>query len=373
MNADAPLSPVTPSPAQFDGEKPLSGGGVTSLCYFRPGDARQPLVLFLPGGGHLARVVYGHGGARREDFLDFWLERRGLGLMALSYPGGHPAVGAAQPDLTISAWADHIAWAVAETRHEGPLVIAMWSMAGRSVRTVNQALLSKGFAIDCFVSLAATPPLPGLMPLTTGGEPLTEDGLWAIGCTGGGPTARGLLFLTDLAGQDRGAGRAIIARDDYLCHYLSNTPIMLRGVSQRWSGGTMGWDAGAALADMGVDRFQEYPLTAVIAPTDPIDGHHVLGDRAGWGFLNVQKLMAATATSEGGGGLVDRDCWTRFSDLINAIPQRLHRSVPGGHFFFVGEGGARETVRQMVALSDEVRAVRAEIQSCLRPTAEPPC
>jgi hypothetical protein len=53
--------------------------------------------VFLPGGGHLARVAYGHPGRRPDDFLDQWLAWRGHSLLALSYPTDHPVTGTTCP------------------------------------------------------------------------------------------------------------------------------------------------------------------------------------------------------------------------------------------------------------------------------------
>ena len=58
------------------GEALRTAHGVTQLAYFRAGRSDRPLAVFLPGGGHLARVAYGHEGADRRSFIDAWLAER---------------------------------------------------------------------------------------------------------------------------------------------------------------------------------------------------------------------------------------------------------------------------------------------------------
>ena len=137
--------------------------GVPHIVYYRPGSEHRPLAVFLPGGGHLARVVYGYPGADPRDFVDSWLAQEGYGLLALSYPSDHAVFPMNCSDLSISQWAASIAELVCdrlrETAHR-EFVVLGWSPAGRSVVAIERALRSLGLRQLCFVSLAATAPLP---------------------------------------------------------------------------------------------------------------------------------------------------------------------------------------------------------------------
>lgn len=346
----------------FAGEQRIEHDGIAGLQYFRPGDPERPLVVFLPGGLHLARIGYGDPASRRVDFLDYWLERRGMGLLGLSYPSDHPAVGAAHPDLTIAAWADWVASAtLAALREttERPVAVAMWSMAGRSVAAVNAALVRRDIDATCFLSLSATPPLPGLLLVKPGGESLTSQGLWAGTVTTAPKGIHDPRFqksLTGLAQQAHDNGRPILDEEIYLQHYICNTPIMLRGTPQRCHASGPVWDLEEAQNDMGTTRFDEFPLTAIIAPTDRTDEAHVLGDRTAWHFLNTQRIRADAASLQ-----LSADQWTHLRTLVGTLPSRLYREMRGGHFFFVGARGAEATADHIASLIDEARSLHTQL------------
>lgn len=354
--------------ALFAGEERLLRAGVTGLRYLRRGHDHQPLVIFLPGGAHLARIAYGDPTSSRMDFLDYWLEERGIGLAALSYPSDHPAIDAVLPALTIDEWAQWIATVVAEvlgTASNRSVVVAMWSMAGRSAAAVNARLAKQGINAICFISLAATPPIPGLIPIRHGGEALTPGGLWARTVTSASDGIQDWiiqLFLFGLADQAQRNGRQIIDEQIYLRDYLCNTPIMLRGSSQRYTELGIVWDLEAAEADTSATHFSCFPQTAIIVPTDRSDESHALGDQTGWSFFNAQNIRAIAAASE-----LEAKQWEKLRALVRELPQRLYREVPGGHFFFVGESGAKATVEQMSQLIDEARRLHNEIESILKP------
>ncbi|MDA9489591.1 hypothetical protein [Bradyrhizobium sp. CCBAU 11361] len=352
--------------ALFPGEKRIEHAGIAGLRYLRLGDPGRPLLVFLPGGGNLARIAYGDPGSCRFDFLDYWLERHGMGLLGLSYPSDHPTIGAALSDLTIAAWADWVGAITSAVLRETPerqVVVAMWSMAGRSVAAVNAALVRHGIDAICFLSLAAVPPLPGLILVSSGREPLTSQGLWARTVTAAPDGIRDRYvqeFLAGLRDQGRDNSRSILDEEIYLRHYMCNTPIMLRGTAQRYSSSGSSWDIEQAQDDMGATRFAEFPLTAMIVPTDRVDERHALGDRTAWHFFNVQRIRAEVAPLE-----LAVDQWTNLRTFVERLPLRLYREIRGGHFFFVGARGAEATVAHISSLIYEAQGLRSKLETIL--------
>ena len=329
---------------------------VRGLTYSRKGIDTRPLVVFLPGGAHLARVFYGDPLSSRPDFLDYWLEEKGWGILALSYPSDHPSIGAPVPDLTIAAWAGWVAAVTADTLRETParpVAVAMWSMAGRSVAAVNTALAARGVDTVCFLSLAASPPLPGLNFVEPGGDLLTPEGLWE-----GGVYVDG--FVPSLVRQDQLNGHEIIDEGRYLEHYRCKTPVMLRGTPQRFSTEGSYWNHEEAHHDTRVSSFSDFPLTATISPTDPSDGKHVLCDRANWNFFNLQRINTQLHAID-----LDAARWASLRTLTEAIPARLSRNVTGGHLFFLGASGAEATVAHIIELFAEVDKLRLEIRDII--------
>ncbi|RVK92342.1 hypothetical protein [Sinorhizobium meliloti] len=351
---------------RFPGEAIAEYAGLKSLQYYRPGSPTAPLMVFLPGGAHLGRIAYGDPSSSPTDFLDYWLERAGIGLLALSYPSDHPATCLPPRDLTIARWAEWIASATKKALEDTPsreVIVAMWSMAGRSVAAVNSTLGRAGIVPKCFLSLAATPPLPGLIPIQPGGEMLTTQGLWARTPESAPANDRDpitLGFLAELAGLAKLNGREIIEREVYLNQYICNTPIMLRGTAQRYSSDGEYWAPGEAEIDMSTVRFSAFPFTAMLVPTDQTDESHVLGDRAAWHFCNVQKIRADVS----GRHFSSKD-WSKLRALVQGLPGKLHREMHGGHFFFVGEDGARRTVVHLSDIIAEVEKLTGELSNLL--------
>ena len=54
----------------FDGETLDMANAAPALIKFIPGNLKKSLIVFIPGGGHTARIAYGgHPGGQQEDFL----------------------------------------------------------------------------------------------------------------------------------------------------------------------------------------------------------------------------------------------------------------------------------------------------------------
>jgi hypothetical protein len=337
------------------------GAGCPVLTYFRRGSLADRSVVFVPGGSHLARIAYGHPGARREDFLDFWLERLGFGLIALSYPLEHPIFERVYPDLTVDEWGASAASVVKSLADEQGLgqrvIVAGWSMAGKVVRAFARHGATLGLSVDGFLSLAASPPIPGLAAPSPRLIRLTPDGLRDTTSPVEGVSLDELLWRGGLAEQNEIVGRTVIESRVYREEYRGNYPLQLRGEPERLVNGEIVRDWGAAIEDAGSFEFGDYPLTGMIVPSSQSDLRHALTDQAAWSLINAQTILAWLD----GKPHPDRRDWMRLRALISALPHRLTRTMDGGHFFFVGEAGARTTATFMSELYDEICVVKSEL------------
>jgi hypothetical protein len=334
------------------GEVLRIGAGVPQVVYYRSGREECPLAVFLPGGGHMARVAYGHTGAEPRDFIDAWLADEGYGLLALSYPSDHAAFPSLRPDLSILEWASSIAELVREHVCKTPsreIVVLGWSGAGRSVVAIERALRSRGLGQLCFVSLAATAPLPNLFPSPVSLERFTEQGFWDS-------STRHRQWWKQVKHQVGAMGGPAIGAKTYLRHYVVNSPFPLRG--QARANAPSG--ASVCLAEeIGAFSYEDYPTVAAVIPEGVDDRLHAFTDCATWGAINVQRI----ARGPGKGVEVPAADWPALRDLICRVPQRLSRTIQGGHFFFIGEVGAMTTVRKVMELTGEARSFRDELQS----------
>lgn len=319
----------------------LDGGGVPLLAHRRAGDRAKPLLVFLPGGGHLGRIAYGHPGGAPRDFLAHWLGERGFGFLALSHPGEHPDVPLGLPAMTSAEWASCAAAAVkglVERDGLAPAIVLLaWSMGGRVMPAFARAAARLGLDLRCFVSLAASPPLPGLAGWAPGGEPLTPAGFWDLG-----PRTDG--FAAQLAEQGPDIIPDAVYRRDYLCA----TPLGLRGAGQ-----DVGAGDGMLTVEAATFDFAHLPPVAMLVPSRPSDPSHALTDRTVWGLLIQRRLYARYCA----GRRIAPEAWPELVALVRGAPDALARDVDGGHFFFIGESGARITagyVDDLIDASEEV-------------------
>ena len=148
----------------WDGEEVRMGAGYPFIAKFVAAERDAPLVVFIPGARSLARIAYGgHEGGLDEDFLAYWLNREGYNFLGISYPvlTADGAFDEAHPDMTVRAWGHgsaEITKAVMEERGlTGPVIVAVWSMGGKSVQPFAEAAAELGIDLDFHVALAATP------------------------------------------------------------------------------------------------------------------------------------------------------------------------------------------------------------------------
>ncbi|WP_321897003.1 hypothetical protein [Burkholderia cepacia] len=340
------------------GERLWRIDGVEVLAYYRRGQQDLPLIVFFPGGGHLARIAYGHAGADPRSFIDYWLEQAGYGLLALSYPGDHAVFSGRYPELTIGGWTELAARiandVVAAEGLSGVLTAMGWSMAGRFPAAFAAAARERNMQVDCFVGLAASAPLPGLVPVRPQ-EPLTKDGLWDLFRPEADGAGRLPRWRSEISQALDSSGRPAVPADAYDQHYVQANPIGLRGERPKDASGNTEIDDSARAFS-----YAEFPWIASISPSGQSDARHALTDSAVWGAYNAQKLYLAAAARLARGAVPD-ERWSQIVTLARSLPSRLNRLVPGGHFFFFGAHEAHHVVQQVVELQHEVTLLTREI------------
>lgn len=341
------------------GEQIRAGAGYPALSRFTPGEPGRPLVVFVTGGGVLARVAYGHGGERQEDFLAHWLRQAGYPFLAVSYPIDHPVFDAPYPAFSVRDWGQQTAEIVERLVIEAGLprvaLALAWSMAGRIAAPLNAALARRGVAIELFVAMSASTALPGLLPALDHLQP-SAKGLaqvegafvdWLIDC---------------LHDQNALAGHTLIADETFRKEFTGDLPVNLAATALRYRNGAFVSDPLADADDVGATRYGDFPPLALITHASSRDPRHALGDRSAWGFYIAQTLCARRLWPRAVElAALPREQWRRIVELVNGAPDELSVALPGSHLFFVGEAGARATV----AALDTLRAKTASLDAAL--------
>jgi surfactin synthase thioesterase subunit len=335
----------------FEGERVYQTSLYPMLAHHLPGSVTRPLLVFVPGGGHLARIGYGHPGGRRDDFLAHWLNRVDFEVLSVSYPSEHAAISASAQTMTITQWAQCIAEVVTQiidspkSLQARPIVLIGWSMAGRLARSFAVAAHNNGLTLRCFISLAATAPIPNLTTPREGGESVTELGFWDA-------STRLAQWEAELTAQEHLNSRVIIPRDIYQRHYRCHNPVLLRAEIREQV--PAAWSMADILDDLGTFGYEQYPLCAAIVPTSAKDARHVLTDQATWTFINSQMIYCNLHNrSRHRLAELDEVTWLNIRRHVAALPDKLFREMNGGHFFFVGERGARQTAAYIDELVEE--------------------
>ncbi|NNC99064.1 MAG: hypothetical protein HKN85_02675 [Gammaproteobacteria bacterium] len=326
-------------------------------------DKDAPLVVFTPGKGALARVGYGgHEGGLQQDFLAHWLNELGYNFLGISYPlltKGH-AFEEAEPTFTVRAWGRGMAEITRDIRQEqgltGRIIHTAWSMGGKSAQPFSESAKALGLELDFFVSLASTPPIPGILGMNAE-APKHQSGL--VKLPESGPTGdKGLKPAETII------GRVIIPHDVLLTDYLGHTPVQLvaRGLRFNEENNEFVRDHWADMQDTKFYDIDNFPMVAMIIPQDKYDHRHTLTDRATWGYYITHKMLRLAGSAKQIIGMDDAK-FARLSELVNSAPDRLAVNIEGNHFFFIGEHGAKATAEAIKVLDGRMANVKREFEA----------
>lgn len=348
----------------YPGEKLVAAAGYPALMKFVDGGESRPLVVFITGGGVLARIAYGHPEGSPRDFLAHWLAEAGHPFLALSYPIDNPVFDSVHPAFSVRDWGAQSAEIVAKTvkanRLPTDVVVLAWSMAGRIAEPLGRALARHGIGVELFVAMAASAPTPGLQPGLDRIRP-AANGL--------GDLSGGFLdwLVGSLDGQRGARGTSVVAEDQFRAEFTGNVPVNLCATALRYGEHGFFADGAADLADTGALNYAGFPPLAAMTHRSVTDARHALGDRGAWGFYISQTLCERFPLAQAGLlGELPKEAWNRLTALIAVAPGELTATVSGNHLFFVGERGAQETVEALGLL----RARARRLHDALREIAE---
>ena len=357
-----PVERSEAGPHLYAGEEMLKTNAIQTLNFFQAGDPRKPLVIFVPGGYHLARVAYGYPDGNQKDFLAYWLKKKGYSFLAASYPTGNRVYSEVYPAFSIRDWGRQVA-AVAKhyvERHglTGEIIVLGWSAGGQIAQSVYEASRSAGLDMSLYVSLASTPPIP-LLLAAPGAISQAENGLSKA------PQFYD-LFRRYVTAQDKMNGHTIIPWDRFESDVLGDIPVALNAImiASRYRNGAFVEDLEWAMADTGALKVADFPMVVTISGDKVLDNDHALTDRGNWGLYQVQHLyrtivLPALSKSE----KIAPGDWQELMDRMNYVTSgALNARVPGNHFFWYGEIGARQTVETFEILRLRAQNLRMSIE-----------
>lgn len=335
----------------YENEQLIEAAGAQSLVYFKKGDAKKPLLIFIPGDSHLARIAYGYPQGQAKDFLAYWLNLRGYSFLALSYPTDNPIFSKTYPGFTIKQWGDQVAEIAKKIINENQLnnqiVVLAWSMGGSIEQSITIAAKKQNLNLLAFIGLAAVPPLPYIMqsgPYSTGD--MLKNGL-------ADRKSLQAVFVDLLNKQSQYNQHEIIDPVMYKQEFLGNIPAGLSAEGYIFQDNKLVKNIPQTLKDSGVFDFANTPWIALIEDTSTDTAKISLIDPFSWDFMRAEMIYKNYLKSIDYSKLT-RVNWQKIKELINELPKSLKIQVNGNHFFFVGEKGAQASANAIAVLINRV-------------------
>ena len=359
-------SAIAQASALWPGEVSMTAAGYPAVVKFVKGDPNKPLIVFIPGAHHTARVAYGHEGSHKQDFIEFWLHKQGYNFLAITYPIETKSglMKETHPTFTIQDWGKQAAIItheiIKDNELSGNVILIGWSMAGKVAQPFGAAAKEIGLDVDFFISFAATPPVIGIVGMNKKID-MAPSGL--------ADRSKDIpkWYAQTKSNESLNGDREIIPWPIFESEYVGNIPVQLQGYGLRYKKGEKEFSRNfwEEVEEAKPYDFQNFPLVAMIMPGSAVDGRHAMTDSSAWAVFIANKIMRDYCKGVDLKKLPEE----KFRSLVNLIrtaPQQLSTEVyKGNHFFYVGESGAREAVVQVMVLEEKVHAMKSELSSLL--------
>lgn len=342
----------------YPNEQLLSFANAQTLTYFSKGRPDKPLIVFVPGDSHLARISYGSPQGLKKDFLAYWIKQKGYSFLGASYPLANPVFTQKYPEFTIQQWAQQLVksaqFYIKKNQLGNHIVVLGWSMGGAVEQVVYAAAQKEGLEMDLFIGLAAVPPLPYIM----------QHGSFDTGTMGTDYLAKRSQivpwFTQQLRAQNALNEHEIIPQDLYISDYIGDIPIAIAAEGYYFKDKRFITDKEQVYRDSGVFNFAQTPWIALIVDDSVSDSKISLIDPYSWDFIRAEMMYHRYLKQP-----LTMNAWLALRKIIKKLPEQLTATVHGNHFFFVGEQGARDTANQIELLIDRVREIQSTVQNQL--------
>lgn len=349
----------------FEGEQLVNVEGIPGMYKYFEGSEDLPLIVCIPGGRSNARIFYGvHDGFKEENFLVYWLRKKGYPVLCISYPleMRKPIFINTYPEFTVRDWGRLIAEiskkVIEEKKLSSNLILIGWSAGGKSILPTSHFVKEKNLQLLGFVGLAATPPVLGLMPLYWKSQ-IRDSGHWHTEESFPRETAQILDNFKENLDE--------IEKDSLLDYYLGHNPVSILGTGWRYKGGQFIKAVSEDIDDNMNYQYHLYPLTASIAPSEIDDIRHSLTDKSVWDFVRTQSIYERFYLHQKGTfENIGPAKYARLKSFIAKLSQGLHKVVDGGnHCFFIGKKGAQLTAAYVSDSISEIIVMEEEFQTIL--------
>jgi hypothetical protein len=342
----------------FEGEQLVEVNKVQTLFKFIKGDKDKPLVIFVPGAAHLARISYGFPGGKKDDFLSYWLNKRGYSFLGVSYPIDNPVYTKIYPSFNIRDWGNQVATLTKKIIDENNLsnhvVVLGWSMGGNIEESIGEAFEKTHINVDSFIGLSAVTPISYIGQKIKGlkGNDMLPNQLLDERSFFG-------VFANLIEEQSKYNGHEIIPKKVYLNEFLGNIPVALSGQGYHLTDNKFEFNIQYSIDDSGVFHFNHTPWIGLINDDSSEIPKITLIDPSAWNYIRSEMLYAQYIARINLNAKPGK--YAAMQQILNQTPQYLSETVHGNHFFFVGQKGASETAQKIELIMQRIDAMKQKI------------
>ncbi|GAB2886058.1 hypothetical protein ACCI51_00370 [Microbulbifer echini] len=338
-----------------EGEVLVSAAGFPVLYRYIAADASKPLMVFVPGNSHLARIFYGCPGTREDDFVSYWVHRAGYPFLAISYPIANQIFDGFFPSFTIADWGKQVVEVIEKVRSknnlQGEVIVCGWSMGCKIAGALGRAAIGKNISIAMFVAMSGDPAVPGFIPKANAENiTMTPEGLANRECLYP-------WFFKSLEKQNSYSGHTILEQDVYRERILGATPVGLIGAGLMYKANRFIEDFKGSLFSANTFDYESYPFPVVIHGNSQCDAENVLLNVSDWAFIRdrilIKEILGVKSLDK-----LSPAQWEGLKTIIETSGKYFSQSVPGGHFFFLGSVGARAIPEKIKLLFLRVKSVQ---------------
>lgn len=334
----------------YAGEQLVEINKVQTLFKFIKGESNKPLIIFIPGAAHLARISYGFPLGKEDDFLSYWLHKKGYSFLGISYPTDNHVYTKLYPAFTIRDWGNQVATLakkiITQNHLSNHVVIVAWSMGGNLETAVSEALNKSHINMDAFIGLSAVTPLSYLGQSIKGykGNKMLPNELLDA-------SVYFPFFFKFIEEQNTYNGHTIIPKEIYQKEFLGNFPVAIEAQGYQFMKGKFVYDVKKTLEDSSVLDFAHTPWIGLITDDSFSIPRIVLIDTSAWKFIRREMLFTQYITQI---SIKNLDTFNAIKKLLTQIDETFSEKVHGNHFFFVGKKGARDTAQKIELIMQRI-------------------
>jgi hypothetical protein len=346
--------------ALYDGEKLVEVNKVQTLYKFiesTENSSDKPLIIFVPGDAHLARISYGFPDGKEDDFLAYWFHKKGFPFLGVSYPSDNYVFSKVYPEFSVRDWGNQIALLTKQLLVENKLtnhvVVLAWDMAGNVEESIQEAFDKNKINCDGLITLSAVPPLPYLKII----DQYSSNKILPNHLADRKQSI--IKFSKFLEEQNKYNFHEIIPQNIYLKEFIGNVPVSILGEGYYFLKNKFEFNPEKVIQDLGIYNFSHTPLIGVLVDDSPSNTKVTTIDTAAWNFIRSEMLFRQYIyyiNVE-----TNNEKFSISKRILSQIPQYFYDNIHGNSMFFVGKKGARETEQKVEILIQKMNTTKQNL------------